>query len=85
VYEVLGAKKEGFEAPDTKMQAAELYEQGVQHYLKQEWDQGIQLFDQAMAVEPDDPPSQVYRERCETFKVNPPGEDWDGVYVMTTK
>jgi len=24
-------------------------------------------------------------DRCKVMKENPPGDDWDGVYVMTTK
>jgi len=24
-------------------------------------------------------------DRCRVMQENPPGDDWDGVYVMTTK
>ena len=30
-------------------------------------------------------PSAVYIERCNMFKENPPGENWDGVWTMTAK
>jgi len=33
----------------------------------------------------DDPASQIFAERCSHLKSEPPGNDWDGVWVMTTK
>ena len=27
----------------------------------------------------------LYEERLDAFEANPPGPDWDGVYVATTK
>lgn len=29
--------------------------------------------------------SVLYEERLTDFKANPPGEDWDGVFVATSK
>lgn len=29
--------------------------------------------------------TQMYQERCEFFRQNPPGDEWDGVYVFTEK
>jgi len=43
------------------------------------------FFQQALAIDPDDGPSQAYLERCRDFKQSPPPENWDGVYVMKTK
>ena len=39
----------------------------------------------ALKVVPEDGPSKVYYERCKYYIDNPPPEDWDGVFVMTTK
>jgi len=30
-------------------------------------------------------PSRIYIPRCENFKANPPGDDWDGVWTQTSK
>ena len=30
-------------------------------------------------------PSSVYIDRCTMFKENPPDDDWDGVWAMTSK
>jgi len=30
-------------------------------------------------------PSRVYIPRCEHYKENPPGDDWDGSWALTKK
>ena len=30
-------------------------------------------------------PSRIYIPRCEHYQENPPGEDWDGVWTLTSK
>ena len=52
---------------------------------EQDWDKGIYYFESALSLDSDDPPSEVYLERCKHYKENPPEPDWDGVYTMTTK
>lgn len=42
-------------------------------------------FSKALKVDADDGPSKVYLARCRHYIENPPPEDWDGVFVMTTK
>ena len=52
------------------------------------------MFEQAKEMEPNKPgitpgvkdnPSMILIDRCHLMKENPPGDDWDGVYVMTSK
>ena len=83
VYEVLAKKENGLS--DDKRKIVETFDQGMECYLKQDWDKGIYYFESALSVDSEDPPSKVYLKRCQVFKINPPGADWDGVYVMTTK
>lgn len=42
-------------------------------------------FADALKIDPEDGPSQVYFARCKHYMENPPPEDWDGVFVMSTK
>jgi len=44
-----------------------------------------ELFEKAAEKWPDDPLPAIYRERVRTYIEHPPGEDWDGVFVMTSK
>jgi len=70
------------------------FKQGIDRYLLQDWDGALSLFEKAKGMEPNKPgvtpgvkdnPSMILIDRCKVMKENPPGDDWDGVYVMTTK
>jgi adenylate cyclase len=61
------------------------FNDGMQGYRAQRWGQAIDCFQQVLAINPADKPSKVFLERSEHFRENPPPEDWDGVWVMTSK
>jgi len=89
VYEVCAMKGE---LTDHEKELFDVFNKGMQHYLNMEWDEAIAKFKEALKIEriPDGKitPSEVYIERCETFKENPPvapGEKWDGVFRLTKK
>jgi adenylate cyclase len=74
--------------PQVHMHA--LYHQGLQLYRQQLWDEAQAVFTESEKLEevfPKRPtnPSRVYLERCEFFKANPPGADWDGAWRLTAK
>jgi tetratricopeptide (TPR) repeat protein len=68
-----------------KEEVLKYYNLGLEAYKERRWDDAIRSFDRALTVDPDDGPSKLYRERSLNFKSAPPPDDWDGVYVMTTK
>jgi hypothetical protein len=70
---------------DTKKQVLELYNEGRKHYKLMQFDKAKDMFAKALRVDPDDGPSKVYYARCKHYAENPPPDDWDGVFVMTTK
>jgi len=89
VYEVC-AMKGGLS--DQEKELFKVFDEGMQHYLKMEWDEAVAKFNEALKIErvPDGKttPSEVYIQRCKTFKENPPvaaGEKWDGVFRLTKK
>ncbi|MGH7388051.1 MAG: adenylate/guanylate cyclase domain-containing protein [Candidatus Rokuibacteriota bacterium] len=63
----------------------ERYADGVRLYRAREWKDALACFREALALNPDDKPSQIYVERCEHFLESPPSDEWDGVWTMTTK
>jgi len=63
----------------------EKYNAGLAAYKQRNWDEAIRFFTEALKVKPDDGPSQLYLERAQEFKADPPADDWDGVFVMKTK
>lgn len=68
-----------------KEELLKYYNEGLTAYKQRRWDDAIQAFEMALNIDPDDGPSELYWERAKKFKQTPPPEDWDGVYVMTTK
>ena len=89
VYEVWAMKGELTGAEEDLVR---IFDEGMQHYLRMEWDQAIARFSKSFELErvPDGKttPSQVYIQRCKTFKQHPlagPGQEWDGVYRLTEK
>jgi adenylate cyclase len=69
-----------------------LFNKGMGHYLKMEWDAAIEYFSESTQIErvPDGKttPSEVLLKRCQEYKETPPvapGEKWDGVYRMSKK
>lgn len=70
IYELIGERKEGIEE----------YEKGLGLYFKQKWDEAVKEFKKC-----GDTASNMFIERCEYFKENPPGKKWDGAWVMKTK
>jgi adenylate cyclase len=89
VYELCALK--GGLTPE-EAQLFETFETGLDHYLRMEWDQAIELFRKARTIErfPENKvtPSDIYIQRCAAYKKAPPvkpGEDWDGVHRLTAK
>jgi len=61
------------------------YNLGLTAYKQRKWDEAIRAFEKALSIKPEDGPSELYLQRSRTFKENPPAENWDGVFTMTTK
>ncbi len=81
IYELIG---EG-DVPQNMVDLIGQFTRGLEEYKKQEWDKAIRFFSNALKIMPKDAPSLFYSKRCKTLKANPPGDDWDGVYNMTSK
>jgi adenylate cyclase len=81
IYELLGEKKDAAEWQE----CVGRFETGLAKYREGLWDEAIAAFRGVLAVKPADYPAQLYIERCETLKENPPEEEWDGVFTMTKK
>jgi adenylate cyclase len=82
IYEVIG------KGPIPPQVAAFVgpFEKGFGHFQAQRWDEADAAFKAAVAARPGgDPPSQVYLERIEHFRIDPPPPDWDGVFEFKTK
>jgi adenylate cyclase len=68
----------------------ENYAAAKAEFQKRNWDRAKELFKAASdaqknATGHEDPTSEVYIQRCELFKANPPDENWDGSIEMRQK
>ena len=87
VYELMAEK---LNVDKNISQLIEKFDEAMKLYLEKKWDEAIACFQESEALEShfagrNTTPSRVFIERCEAFKANPPAEDWDGVYTMTSK
>ncbi|MGQ9632105.1 MAG: CHASE2 domain-containing protein [bacterium] len=81
-YELLAKKGQ---LPQNIADVLEHYNNGLKAYKERRWKDGIQAFRDALRINGDDGPSKVYLGRCIEYAKNPPPDDWDGVFTMTTK
>lgn len=83
VYELIVTKEETLDSAYQEMLIQ--YKKGFENYLLRNWEWAINHFRQALQIKSDDGPSRLYLLRCQEFMSEPPGEEWDGVFVMKTK
>lgn len=83
VFELIGRANEPL--PESTRKMIEFYQQGMALYMKREWGEAIQKFEQALTSVHTDEPSKLYIQRAKSFMETPPPPDWDGSYHMTSK
>ena len=76
--------------PGNYIEILKSYHEALGLYKGQQWDQAIAAFKASDELEDmfsgrKTNPSRIYISRCEHFKSNPPGDDWDGVWTLTSK
>ncbi|MFH1862515.1 MAG: adenylate/guanylate cyclase domain-containing protein, partial [bacterium] len=80
VYELVAAHLEDLQ--ESKQRFLEFYQQGWTHFRTHNWQQAILCFQQALDIDPDDQPSQLFLGRCRQYEKDPPDDHWDGVYTI---
>ena len=70
---------------EEKKQVLEHFAEGRKLYKLMQFEQAKQHFANALAIDPKDGPSDIYFRRCKHYIATPPPDDWDGVFVMTSK
>jgi adenylate cyclase len=73
------AEKE--KASPEQARKVEIFTEARALYLQRRWEEARQVFESLA----EDPLAEVYAERCRLMKVNPPPEDWDGVFTLKEK
>lgn len=83
IYEVLDYHNE--ETYPNLMEAVNCFRDGLALYRRREWDRAIARFQEALQLNPREQLCQMYIDRCTSFREQPPGEDWNGEWVMHSK
>jgi adenylate cyclase len=82
VYEVLDFHTD--ETFPNLMDAVNQFNEARKQYRAGDWDKAIHSFEECMKINPEDKLPLMYIDRIDHIKENPP-EDWNGVFVMTSK
>jgi adenylate cyclase len=83
VYEVLDFHDE--RSFPNLMEVMHRFRDGLSLYRESRWDDALSAFEAALRYNPNDTAARLYVQRCQHLKENPPPENWDGVWVMTSK
>jgi adenylate cyclase len=83
VYEVLDYHTD--ETYPRLIDALGYFRDGLAKYRQGKWQDAAALFSEVAAINPADKSAKLYLERCEHLAEHPPGEGWDGVWVMESK
>jgi adenylate cyclase len=86
-YELISAKGK---EPEVYKKLLPLWDNAIELYTNQDWDKAIKAFEECNKIEEDyigrpTTPCNVYIGRCEEFKENSPGKDWNGAFKLTSK
>ena len=65
--------------------ALSAFQKGLSLYKRRDWKGASGRFEEALAANEHDIPSEIYLKRCRHYLDEPPAEDWDGVWVMKEK
>jgi len=83
IYESLGHyNSENFPRMANVMAA---FDQGLEEYQAGHWEMAMEAFREALDHRPTDGPAKLYYDRCLHYQENPPPDNWDGIWVMTSK
>ena len=81
IYQLVGEN----DVSAKRKEAIRYFQNGLELYKKQNWDEAIQVFQSVITMDKDLYAADLYIQRTLDLKANPPGPDWNGVFVMTTK
>jgi adenylate cyclase len=76
--------------PEVYKELIPVWDKAIELYTNQKWDDAIKAFQECDKLEEEyigrpTTPCKVYISRCEAFKENSPGKDWNGAFKLTSK
>ncbi len=83
VYEVVDYHND--ETFPNLMGVLQAFQYGLKAYRDGQFDQALKACDEGIGLNPADYATKMYIERCQHLLANPPGDAWNGVWVMKSK
>ena len=62
-----------------------IFEDGLKRYRSQDWTGAMARFAEVLELVPGDGPARIFSDRCRFYRERPPGDDWNGVWIMSDK
>ncbi len=78
IFELLCHKGE---LSSTEKEMRDIFEAGLEEYLKQSWQKAQEHFQTCLRLKTDDKPAKLYLERLQHLQNSPPGDNWDGTWT----
>ena len=82
IFEPVGMKGE---IVDQVLDEIDRFHRALDRYKVQRWDDAAKILTVLTEADPTRKVYKVYLQRIANFKLNPPGKNWDGVFVALTK
>jgi adenylate cyclase len=82
IFELVGRKGE---VGDDRLELCGTFAGALAEYRKQHWDPAETGFRQCLSIVPEDPPSRIFLARIAHFREESPGDEWNGVWALTSK
>ncbi|KAJ3344062.1 hypothetical protein HDU93_003225 [Gonapodya sp. JEL0774] len=84
LFEVVARRGEEKQLPFEQLRTFDLYIEGLKLYRNRKFQEASERFTRAIDLT-NDGPSKTLLNRCKHYLVDPPGDDWNGVYASTEK
>jgi class 3 adenylate cyclase len=83
VYELIGERDGGVSRMGKEFQ--ETYDAAISAFRGRHWSDAAALFSRCVELRPHDTPSNIHLGRVQGFVMNPPPDDWPGIFDLTSK
>jgi adenylate cyclase len=83
IYELAGIEKKiSGEISGETARLLHVFEEGRQLFEKRDWVAAHKRFIEALKIDKNDGPAELFARRCQKFAKNPPSMSWDGVFSL---
>ncbi|MCS7052957.1 MAG: adenylate/guanylate cyclase domain-containing protein [Ignavibacterium sp.] len=83
IYELIGLIDDNFN--NTWKTIIPEFENALKFYRQRKFKEAKEIFEKILKIKPDDKPTSLYIQRCDSFIQNPPDESWEGISEVLIK